>query len=101
MRAASINLTETGALVAGVPGVRHIITGLTLVASATLTVAVTDEDGAALIGPMTLAANVPVVLPADRGGYYAVPTAGKGLRLAITGVGQVGGCVSWREMRSA
>lgn len=101
MKTASIDLSATGEIAAAVSGHALVVTSLALVADAALTVELQDTDGAALIGPVALAAKTPFVLPGGRDARYAITASGKGLQLAITGTGQVGGSVSYRQARSA
>ena len=65
-------------LVAAASGLRHRVIGMTVAAVAAQNITLQSSTGGALIGPINLAAGVPLVLPPSPLGY-AETAASKGI----------------------
>jgi hypothetical protein len=92
----TVNLSSTGVAVGGVPGYNIFVISLQIVVSANLTVQWESSTGPTNVsGPQAFAQNGGIVLPANPYGWFRTAAEGDSLNLAITGVGQVGGSVTY------
>ena len=93
-----ISLSATGTVVAAVPGRRIKVFAVKAVADAALSVRFRSGATTALEGNQALAANGGYIEQVSPPSYLFATAVGEGLDLVITGVGNVGGRISyWDE----
>jgi len=94
-KSAPIALNATGTVVAAVPGKRIKVFAIKLVVSANMTVAFRDGGSTAIEGNQVLIANSGFVENVDPPAFLFGTSVGNSLDMVVSGVGAVGGRVSY------
>jgi len=92
------NTAASNSIVAAVTDRSIRILSIALIAASDVTVTLEDEDGTDLIGPMAIPGNGGFVLPFNVGGWQQTPE-GKALHLLLSAANQVGGSITYQEIK--